>query len=297
MNYLILLAAALASGGQTVTGKLFNGKNPPELTTQLLYNLIFVAACTALFAVISLFDFSFHAGTLLYSVIFGLCYFMTQFGFIMALKYGLGSISTVILQVSLIATVIYGLIFWDETLTIVMGIGIVLVIVAVVLCVMPKRVKTETEKMSVRPEKADLKKWTIFMSMAFIGNAACTIIQKVHQLEFGGRYKNMLMLFAMLIVLIISIVAYAIGRKNAPCLCVRKTLILPAVAGGLNVLINCAVMYLATRLDSGVVYPVILIGGIAVSVALSLIILKERLSGRQWLGIMLSIAAILMLVL
>ena len=70
--------------------------------------------------------------------------------------------------------------FWGADFTPCVGVGLVLVAIALFLCIYKgKEKQAEKKKFSL--------KWIIFSLIAFFGNAGCTIVQKTQQLNFNGQ--------------------------------------------------------------------------------------------------------------
>lgn len=101
-----------------------------------------------------------------------------------------------------------------------------------------------------------------------------------------------LMAVASLFSLVVCAVMYACSDKRDSAAIIKKTGYLPAAAGIVNVLHNLIVLVLATRpISPSLVYPVIGVGGIIIVSLFSFVVLKEKISLMQWIGIVLGAAA------
>ena len=68
------------------------------------------------------------------------------------------------------------------------------------------------------------------------------------------------------------------------------------VAGACNVVLNLfTILLAASELSPSLIYPTLAIGGTLLSTVLGVIVLRERLACRQWFGIAVGIAGILLL--
>lgn len=107
------------------------------------------------------------------------------------------------------------------------------------------------------------------------------------------------MTFAIACALAVCICRYLLTRKNSPepaAPILKKGGILPLIAGVCNVALNLfTILLAATTLSPSLIYPTIGIGGILLSSLLSVIFLRERLAVRQWIGIAVGMAGILLL--
>lgn len=212
-----------------------------------------------------------------------------QIGNINALKTGSTALTSLMVQLSLIAVTVWGFFFWDTRFTGLVAVGLLLVILALCLCLYtPKRQGEEDKKLSL--------KWLIYAMMALIGNAGCTIVQKTQQMQFKGEYGNMLMLFSVGIAMALCLVDYLRNDKTETKEILKTSASFPIIAGICNVLLNLFVMLIATStLSPSLIYPVLAIGGISVTSIFSVVIFNEKLHWWQWLGILVGTIAVALL--
>ena len=132
-------------------------------------------------------------------------------------------------------------------------------------------------------------------TVAFFGNAGCTVLQKQQQYDFEGQHGNMLMFFGMLIALIICFAYWFFFGRRGTVAILRKAGMIPIIAGVGNAFQNLLVILLAsTTLSAGIVYPVLAVGSLMLTILLSVLLFKERLSPRKWIGIAVGTLAILL---
>lgn len=286
MEYVYLLIGVIAMASQTVLGSAYNKINAEKRGTASLYNLCLIVCALIVYGVLACFSFTFHLPTLWYALGFGVAFAVTQFGMIMSLKTGPLSVTTLILQMSLAGPVIYGFIFWGEKASATDIAGLILCAISLCLCLIKKE---ENREKKIGPL------WILYVALMFIGNAGCSIIQKSQQIAFDGEYKNMFMLFALGVSGLICLIWFCAGDKRDFAVIVRKTSVFPAVAGILNAVMNLIVMYLALRLPSGLVYPVISVGGLILSILASVVFFKEKIRWWQWGGMGLGAVATILL--
>ena len=284
MAYFILALSVLFMGAQSVIGAQYNRLNEGRRGTAAMYNLLLLSGAVCVYAVSSCIQFEFHAQTLWFSLGFGACFALTQCGFILALKRGPVALTSLMMQLSLIGTVIYGFIFWDEKATAISVVGLVLVVISLVLCLCGQK----------KGGKANWA-WFGFAMLMFLGNAGCSIVQKSQQLAYDGNYKNMFMLFAMIFSLSITAVMFFVGDKMDAVAILRKSWFYPVLTGILNALMNLFVMIMANLLPSSVVYPVISVGGLILTALASLLLFKEKLRPAQWAGMGLGCVSVILL--
>lgn len=289
MDYLFLTGAVLCASTASIFGGYFNraceGKKDSSAYYNLLQLLTVFFGWTLLFALNS----DFNIAVLPYAVGFGIAYCISTFGIINALRTGPILITTLIQQFSLIAVTVWGFFFWDADLTPIVAIGLILVCAAIFLCLYTGK-KNDGEnggKFSLR--------WLIYVIMAFVGNAGCTIIQRTQQMAFDGKYGNMLMMIATLFGLIFFLVMFLRADKKDASFVLKKSYF-PVATGIGNLLLNVFVMLLATSaLSSSLIYPTISIGGLIIVTLFSLFAFRERLRASQWVGVALGVISVLLL--
>lgn len=261
-----------------VFGALFNRLTDGGNLSRI-YNLILSASAFLAWGTFYIFDFSFDAKVLLYSLGFGVCYAFTMIGLINALKLGSVSITNLLMQSSLISTSIWGLIFWREQspLTPWVIVGLIGVVVSLYLCL---GVGKEKEK------KKFNGKWLFFALMMFIGNSGCCIFQKQQQMDFGGEHGTLFMFGAMVISLAVNgILLITTPKTTGTGKLLKRGWFCPVLAGFGNMLSNFFVILLASgTLSPSLVYPVLSVGGLAITTLVSVILFKEKLSVWQWIG-------------
>lgn len=286
MPYLYLTLSVFMVASTSVFGKIFNKQNSERRDTSTFYNfLLMISVCLGwggLYAV----DFSFDIGVLLYSALFAICYITSNIGIINALKYGPTAITSLLINLSLILTTIWGFIFWDAEISITVIIGLVLVIASIVLCLYSRE----------KEEKAFSCKWLIYVTLAFLGNAGCSIVQRTQQMEYNGQHGNMLMFFATGACAIACLVLYLQSDKRDTKAMFKYSWWVPVCAGVCNVVLNVLVMLMAvTDLSPSLIYPVIGVGGLAVVTVFSLVVFKEKMRWWQWLGIAIGAVSVVLL--
>ena len=135
-------------------------------------------------------------------------------------------------------------------------------------------------------------KWLIFALLAFAGNAGCCIVQRTQQMAFNGKYGDFLMMAATGLSAIVCGVIYFTGDKEGSKLIIAKAGLYPVIAGICNVLLNLFVIFLATSsISPSLIYPVISVGGIAITIVFSALVFKEKMNLWQWFGLFLGAVA------
>lgn len=286
MPYIYLIGSVFFNASSSVFGTYFNKKSEGQKDTSAFYNLLLMISVFIAWAVYYAFNFSFHAKVLPYSVLFAFCYTLCNLGIINALKCGPSSLTTLFVSLATILTTVWGFIFWNSKLTIYIFFGLVFVVFSLALCLYTG--KKEEKKISV--------KWLIYVLLALLGNAGCSITQRTQQMQFDGKYAGELMAFATLFSCIVCFLIWLKSDKSDTKKMLKRSWCFPVVAGIANMLLNYFVILLAaTSLSPSLIYPVIGVGSLAVVIMFSLFAFKEKLKWWQWLGLgMGAIATILL---
>ncbi len=283
MSYVYLSLSVILIASSSIIGGTYTRKNTGRKSVSSLYNLLFTFSALIGWGIISLFSFTFNATIIWYSLLFGIFYVITNVSFLIALKNGPVSLTSLFLQLSLIGVTIWGFIFWNDEITLIIIIGLILAVISLIFILYHKN------------EQKINSKWLLACLVMFISNLACTIIQKEQALNYDESCGNMFMFFALIFSVIFSFFLFMFGDKSDTKIIIKTSSIFPLLAGILNALQNFFVILMATKLPSGVVYPVLSIGGLAISILVSLILFKEKLKWTQWLGIVLGTISILLL--
>lgn len=283
MSYIYLILSVFMSASSTVFGKIFNRKNETKRDATIFYNFLLMLSVFTGWGLLYMFDFSFEANVLWYSVLFAVCYTVCNIGIINALKHGPATLTSLLIGLSLLVTTIWGFIFWNAKVTIFIVIGLILVVCAITLCLYTKK----------KDEQSISWKWLFYVALAFFGNAGCTIVQRTQQVQYNGQHGKMLMLFAAGFSVLAYLVLYLRSDKSDTPTILKKSWWMPICAGLCNLILNLFVMLMAlTDLSPSLIYPVIGVGGLIIVTIVSLFIFKEKMHWRQWLGVVVGVVAV-----
>ena len=286
MPYIYLVVSVFMGASSSVFGKFFGRKNEGVKDATKLYNFLQLTSVFLIWSILYIFNFSFDVNVLPYCLLFAACFTVCNVGIINALKHGPATLTALFNSLSLILTTIWGFIFWCAEITPIIIVGLVCVCAAIYLCLYTGK----------KEEKKFSWKWLLFVLMAFLGNAGCSIVQRTQQIQFNGLHKYMLMTFATFLSATACFLIYLCGDKTKTKDVLKISWYFPVTAGSCNVVLNLFVMLLATSpLSPSLIYPVIGVGGLMVVTLVSLFIFKEKLKWQQWLGIAIGAIATVLL--
>lgn len=275
-NYIYLFSATTCIAMTGIFGAYYNRKNTGKGASSL-YSFLQICSVFVGWLVLWAIDFSFDVAVLPYSLLFSVGYTLAMVGMIKAMETGSVALTSLIMQLSLIGTTVWGFFFWDSKVTELVVIGLILVVVALVLCLCDGK-----EEKGKRKDK----RWLLYVALMFVGNVCCTIVQKNQQLRFDGRHGNQMMCFATLFALIFCALRFLRGEKGDVKNILKTSLHFPVLSGLSNVFNNFFVLLLAVSpLSPSLIYPVLSVGGLMITMLFSLFVFQEKMRWWQWLGI------------
>ena len=282
MNYLLLILVTLGVSTQQICKKAYNKKTGGGAFT--------FSAATSLVALIffiitSKGEFHYPVKLWWYSFSFAICFCLASVCSFLAISTGSLSLTSLFTQYSLLIPTVYGLLFLNESASAFLLIGIVLLLISVIFV----NFESKGEKKQIT------LKWLIFVFLAFVGNGACSAIQKVQQINFGGLYKNELMVAALGIVTVLLAIVSLFAEKENLAVNIKKGCGLFLICGFANGLVNFLVLVLSSKMPASVMFPVISAGGIVATALVSIFIYKEKLSKYQTIGLILGTISIIAL--
>lgn len=281
MNLLLVLIITLCSTVNNVARKAYN-QSCPDKGSYTFTTLIAVTA--ALFFVLSSGgSLSFSAGLLPWSAAFGISYGLAIFFSVLAVSCGSLALTSLIISYSLILPTLFGLVFYQEPVSMMFLIGMLLLMLSLLL------INGSSGKLVVT------LRWCICVLISFLANGACSIIQAAQQRHFNGAFKNEFMILALAIVSVVLIAFTLVKEKQDISVCLKSGLLYGGICGVTNGIVNLLSMVLVTRMNVSIVFPIISAGCIVAVSAVSVLYYKEQLSRKQLTGLALGVGAIVFL--
>ena len=287
MTYFYLTTAMTFSAMITVGGKLYNNKNKELKNVSSLYNMLVPIFASLGWLIIWIFDFSFDARVLSYSLLYGIGYSLFTVGMLGALKEGSTSLTALVKQIALVGVSIWGFFFWDTPVTLVSITGIVLIIVSLALCLLTKEENTESN---------NILKWLFFALLITVGNAGCSIVQKYQQIAFDYQHKNMFMFFGVSFASVVCAMLAIREEKTNWKKAFKSSWQFPALTGCSSALSNVfTLLMIRYEMSPVIIYPGIAVGGLIITTLISLFGFHEKLRPMQWCGIAVGAVALVLL--
>lgn len=287
MNYLLLVVSVLCGVTKNIISK--SGKDkfswPDGL---LLSNIVTAAVGIAVFSVGGL-DFSALASPtiILMALLFGLCTMLSQMLHIIAVKNGSVSVCSLIYSCGFVIPTAFGIFVYNDNLTLLSLLGIIILIVGIYFVSKPTSGSTNG------------KKWLIPAFSAMLCSGLVGILQKVYRKTYPERGLDEFLMLAFGFMLVISLVLKLALHNKETAVKPKKnyaywvTMLLLAVS---VVTANKLNLYLSGVMSSGIFYPCVNGGCIMITAVASRILFREKLALGQWLGIIGSVVAIVLIV-
>ncbi len=274
---LTALFSGVCSVGQSTVTKIAATKNANHSIFH--FNTYKVGAALLMFGCIFVFGFDLHIPTVLYSFIYGLAlFFSSLFGYL-ALKNGSMALTSLIVSYSVIIPCLFGVIVLHEEITVLQIFGIFLLLLSMLL-INKKSEHTVSKRL-----------WFIYVSITFICNGVCSVIQKVHQSEYPARYINEFNLCSLTVTFILFLTASLIKGKSY-----SKAGRLPAIISGLLMgTANYLTLLLASKINATVLFPLISVFSMLCNVVVSKLYFKDTFRLVQLLGIGLGVLSVFMI--
>jgi len=290
VNYLLLAASTVAATGKALFCKALGVGNQSAKKTLILNCKSFLVSflCSVLL-IINRVDrmFEISAFSIVLSVLFGISVSATQILQAKAMGSGPASIVTLIYSCGFLIPIFYGMIFWNERVSMFQWMGIGLLTVALGLIIGKKG------------EKFHVSKWFVFAIASMLGSGINAIFQKTHQLSVFADELPFFLAYSMLFSSVFTAVAALLirdqkteGRQSAEKT-VSTDIWLPVCLGVSVGLLNFLNLKLAGKLPSVIHFPIYNVGSMLLTSGLSALIYKDKPNIKQGIGFALGIIAIL----
>jgi len=263
-NLLFLILSVSLSAGRNIASKKTAGVSSQKSHFFLSQSILFGCAALLLFpfGIQDLFVGS--ASTLMYGLIYGILLILSQWMFTLSLKSGNTSVCSVVYSLGFLLPTISGTLFWNETLTLSHGVGILIAVIIILLTAH----KSETE------QGKQSKAFLFCILTAMVSSGGLGIMQKIQQSSETANEKGCFLLIAFFLAFSCSLFAFLLSRDRA-VLCGKKALY-PALTGLCFGGANLCNTILAGKMKSAAFFPLQNIATILLSTLLGIALFKEK---------------------
>ena len=276
MHILLYFCNVLCSAGQSALGKQYARRGGESLP----FNINKALIGTLLFLVLGLMSgFSWHLETMLFGLFYGISLCISMHTGFKALSIGPMALTSIIASFSLIIPFLFGIILWNEILTLLKFSGIILLLLSIFL-------------INAKKESGFSAKWLFYALVTLLSNGFCSVIQKMHQIKFPTLYRTEFMFWALLCVSIILLVTYNTKTDGK----VKFEFSLLGIASGIaNCCANYIVLYLSATENASVLFPIIAVANIITVWTIGILFFKEKLRLLQTIGLIIGIISVVLL--
>lgn len=297
----VSLISILVLTAQGTLIKIFGDKRPGA---EITYTLVSSVCALLLFGGIALFSGSqYNPQSLLYSLFFAVCYAGSTITFVLAVNCGSLALTSTIHSFALIIPTVLGFLIWNEPVSAIKIVGIVIFAVSLLLI---------GEKVD-KGQKLISAKWLVLMVISFFCEGFAPVAIKMHSIALGEKAAAeangvfMALAYVMAVVGILVAALLKEGRVTVPAVDGTKPknfmldslkIALPfAAAGGVcNGLYNFMNTIVSNNnLNVSVFFPVISAGQLILTLVIAMVLFKEKLSLKQLFAIGFGIVAIVLL--
>ena len=304
MSLLFIVVSLISIITLTAQGtliKLFGDRRPGA---EITYTLVSAACALVLFGFIAAFSGSqYNPQSIVYSFFFAVCYAGSTITYVLAVGCGSLALTTTIHSFALIIPTVLGFLIWNEPVSTMKIIGIVLFVVSLLLI---------GEKVD-KGQKLISAKWLVLMVISFFCEGLAPVAIKMHAIALGEKAASdangvfMAIAYAMAVVGILVAAILKEGRVTVPAqngvkaknyMVESLKIAFPfAAAGGIfNGLYNFMNTVVSNNnLNVSVFFPVISAGQLVFTLVIAMVFFKEKLSVKQLLAIGFGIVAIVLL--
>lgn len=291
-NGILILISVLCFSANAILTRTFQVKLQKRSHSINLYQALFTLTASAAYFVLSFCqNLKFSAHIILPSILFGICFAGAVLFSAKCSELGFMSISSVITNLSLILPVMFSWIVTKDIITPNGVIGLILIIITFLM----------SAASAGEGENKNLKRWILFIIIAFVCNGSSAIVQKQYKASFGEQDLMLFMGFSYLTAAFIFFITFFKRNKGCSTKITKQVtsfpyLILLAVISGLGSFGGNGILgFLCDKVNGGILYPCIN-GGLSVAAAISsFAIFKEKLSFKKTLAVIIGISAIVIL--
>jgi len=223
--------------------------------------------------------------TLLSAVVYAFTVFSLQALSVAAMTVGPMSLTSLFILYGMIIPSVAGPVFWREPFGIPQIAGMTLMLASVWML-------REKEGASVKGHR----QWGIMAGICFILSGMAGVIEKVHQSTDGREERRMFLFAAFTLMFLLSVSgSLAVKRSARRPSFVKPAVLLGMASGAIASVYSQINLTLAGSLDSLIYYPVANGGALLLTVLISAVVFREKLSGKRLAGFFMGLCAIILL--
>lgn len=286
MGLLLILLNALATN---VEGFFVTQYGKKHGQGGLFFNAIISFFSMIYFIITDKNGFYFPPELWFYGIISCILYAVGFYTMFAAYQYGSFIMTRMISSFAMIIPMVYGFVFLKEPATVFTYIGILLIFASLIV----RNIGAE-EKKTEKSKKAAVL-WAVYVLLTTVANGFISIIKRIQQLRFDDACTNEFLIISLGGSFIALLIASIIKERKNMGYIVRNGTFSGLCAGMCNGIANFTSVAVYLFLPMSLVSPLTSGIGFAVSFLFTIFIYKEKFTKQQLLGVILGIAAIIIL--
>lgn len=292
MRYALVVISVVSFVISTVSQKLFQQKLQKRDVSIFLF---FTVSCF----LASLFSFVLSGCTipssqaLVFGFFCGLASFIVMFGSYKAFAKGSASLAAIIINMSLSIPIIYSFFVYDEKISLIQYIGLVLMIVSIVLSGCSDKTDGNGKKQS--------RMWLVFAVVAMLANGIVSIIQKEYQLVTAASDANSIVTISYITASALNLVVFLYNHRSKSLssgdyFSSKLSFCAVCIVYSLSAMIGqITLLAVNTKIPAIILFPC-LNGGIALLSAIAFLsMFKEKINFLKIISLILGLVAIVLL--
>ena len=280
-NLLFLVLSVVLSTGRNITSKKTAKTNNKKADFFFCQTALFGTATLILLLSVLSAPTKISTITYIYGIVYGILLILSQWMFTIALRTGNTSVCSVVYSLGFILPTLSGSLFWNESFTLLNGVGLALAIFIIVFSAQTKSKDKETKRSFIP-----------FIIVAMLSSGGLGIMQKIQGMSDTRNEKSAFLLVGFALAFAVSLTAYCLfaeKSKNA-----LKTVVAPIFTGLCFGGANLFNTILAGEMNSAVFFPLQNISTNLLTTLFGLIVFKEKLSPKTITVLFLSIFVIVL---
>ncbi len=276
MNYILLFVSFVTLGLKSVFAKMGNSHLTDEhnIYTYNFYMLMVSFLFTTAIGIPTWNGISLY--TVVMATVYGILLVFSQVFLIKALNLGGTSISTLFYSSGFLVPIVASAFLYNEKISVWQYVGVVLLLLSFVVAVK-------------KEEKAATLKWFVFILIALLCNGILGAMQKVFRMS---PYQHQQGGFMMICMFVAMIVAFMFMPKRNISLPSKGFLKMASCSGLALAAVNTINVHISGVLPGVIVFPCVNGGGVIASAILARLIIGEKITTKQKIGIALGVIAI-----
>lgn len=289
MDYLLLLMAILLFSIQTISFKEFNRSFMKNLNNYFLFNFSYFSLVVLILLAFNREFEGLSPITLVLGLSFAAVFILTMLLYMKAMENGPLAYSSLLFSFGIVVPVIFGIFFWQEAALLIQIGGLLLLLLTLVI-------SNRQEGSAGKPVSL---RWFVFAGTAMLGNGALMTLSKAHQMAMPGQEVEEFLILAFAAAAVFSLLIFFFRqRRNKEALVHLRSQrlgLLVLVAAFTTAFGNQIQLTLSGRLPAIIQFPMVNGGTVIMATIFAVLLYREKLTRSSTVGLVLGLAALVML--